>query len=243
MIGIILSAGTGTRLRPLTENMPKPLLKIDNITIIERMVKNFMENGIKEFIFVVGHFKEKVIEHGKYLKEKYKISIEIVENKNYQTTNTSVSTYLATKNLNDSFLLVNGDNVLDPEIVKNLVKNEHTSLVVDNFKKLNEESFKIIVQNGIIGGIGKDLDIDKSTGEFIGLSKVIKKDLKEFNKILKKLTEDDSQNYYDLCYEDLSKIVKIDYIFTNGLKWSEIDDFNDWEIAQKLVKKFDNHSC
>ena len=49
----------------------------------------------------------------------------------------------------------------------------------------------------------------------------------------------DPQNYYDFAYKDLSKIKTIDFVLTNGLKWTEIDDHRDWEIAQNLVNELE----
>lgn len=254
MIGVILSAGMGTRLMPLTKDRPKPLLEINDMTLLERMIKNLMNEDIKEFILIVGYNKEKVFEIAPVLEEKYDISINVIENEKYDVTNTSVSTYLASKyieeNQKDDFILINGDNVVDPEIITRIAERENTSLVVDNFKDLNEESFKIIIEdetfnedktiaNGTIKEIGKGIDIPSSTGEFIGVSKVSSKDISKFNEILEDLMEEDKQNYYDFAYKPLSKITPIDFVLTNGLKWTEIDDHNDWEQAHKLIDEFE----
>ena len=255
MIGVILSAGMGTRLMPLTKDIPKPLLEVNGMTLLERMMKNLMNENIKEFIVIVGYNKEKAIDLAPKLEEKYSININILENEKYDVTNTSVSTYIASKyieeNQEDDFILINGDNVVDPKIITRIAERENTSLIVDNFKELNEESFKLIIENetfnedktianGSIKEIGKWIDIDSSTGEFIGVSKVSKKDLSKFNEILEDLMEDDKQNYYDFAYKTLSKITPIDYVLTNGLKWTEIDDHNDWNQAQKLIDEFEN---
>ena len=48
------------------------------------------------------------------------------------------------------------------------------------------------------------------------------------------------QNYYDFAYKDLSEITTIDYVMTDALKWTEIDDHTDWENAQKLVNELEN---
>ena len=255
MIGVILSAGMGTRLMPLTKEIPKPLLEVNGMTLLERMMKNLMNEGIKEFIVIVGYHKEKVEELAPKLEEKYSISIKIIENEKYDVTNTSVSTYLASKyieeNQADDFILINGDNVVDPEIITRIAERENTSLIVDNYKQLNEESFKLIIENetfnedktiasGNIKEIGKGIDIPSSTGEFIGVSKVATKDLSKFNEILEELMDEDKQNYYDFAYKPLSKISSIDFVLTNGLKWTEIDDHNDWEQAQKLINEFEN---
>ena len=72
------------------------------------------------------------------------------------------------------------------------------------------------------------------------MSKVIAEDISEFNEILSELIEDDPQNYYDFAYEKLSKVKTIDFVLTNGLKWTEIDDHRDWENAQILVGELEN---
>ena len=254
MIGVILSAGMGTRLMPLTKEIPKTLLEINGMTLLERMIKNCIDADINRFIVVVGYNKEKVIDLCPQIAEKYDIEIKTIANEKYDVTNTSVSTYLASKFIEendlDDFVLINGDNVIDPEIILNLVASKNTGMIIDNFKELNEESFKLIIDdesfneektiaNGKINSIGKELDIPSSTGEFIGLSKVVGDDVAEFNRILERLIEENPQNYYDYAYKDLSIIKTIDFVLTNGLKWTEIDDHNDWETAQRLVKELE----
>ena len=62
MIGVILAAGMGTRLMPLTKEVPKPLLEIDDTSLLERMMINCISSGVKEFIVVLGYKKERVLE-------------------------------------------------------------------------------------------------------------------------------------------------------------------------------------
>ena len=254
MIGVILAAGMGTRLMPLTKEIPKALLKIKETTLLERMIKNCINADISKFIVVVGYNKDKVIDLCPEIAEKYDIEIKTIVNEKYDVTNTSVSTYLASKyieeNEQEDFILVNGDNVVDPEIISRLSKSTNTGMIIDNFKELNEESFKLIIANeslnekktianGKIEAIGKGLDIPSSSGEFIGVSKVVSDDVAEFNRILEGLIEEDPQNYYDFAYKDLSIVKTIDFVLTNGLKWTEIDDHNDWENAQKLADELE----
>ena len=254
MIGVILSAGMGTRLMPLTKEIPKTMLEINGMTLLERMIRNCIDAGINKFIVIVGYNREKVTELCPQIAEKYDIEIKAIENEKYDITNTSVSTYLASKFIEendlDDFVLINGDNVVDPKIISNIVASNNTGMIIDNFKELNEESFKLIIDdesfneertiaNGKINSIGKGLDIPSSTGEFIGVSKVVSDDVAEFNRILESLIEEDPQNYYDFAFKDLSIIKTIDFVLTNGLKWTEIDDHNDWEKAQILVRELE----
>lgn len=240
MKAIILAAGTGTRLMPLTRNIPKPLLEIDDTSLMERMMLNCISSGVNEFIIVLGHKKERVIETIDYLTNKYQVKIDTVENKKYPQTNTSCSVKLATEQLDDDVIIINGDNVVDERIISGLVKIDKTALVVDNHKQLNQESFKLRIENNVILEIGKGINIDTASGEFIGISKVSKDDLPMFNSILEELISEDVQNYYDLAYKELSKKSDIKYFYTNGLKWTEIDDKIDWEYAHTLIKEFDN---
>jgi len=255
MIGVILAAGMGTRLMPLTKEIPKALLKINDMTLLERMIINCINADISKFIVIVGYNKDKVIDLCPKLEEKHEVEIKTIVNEKYDVTNTSVSTYLASKyieeNGKEDFILVNGDNVVDPEIIVNLAKCENTGMIIDNYKELNEESFKLIIRNktlnedktiasGEIEAIGKELDILSSSGEFIGVSKVVADNIVEFNRILEGLIEEDPQNYYDFAYKELSTITPIDFVLTNGLKWTEIDDHRDWEIAQKLVEELES---
>ena len=247
MIGVMLAAGMGTRLMPLTKDIPKALLKINETTLLERMIKNCINADISKFIVLVGYNKDKVIDLCPELAEKYDIEIKTIANEKYDVTNTSVSTYLASKYIEendlDDFILVNGDNVVDPEIISRLAETKNTGMI-------NEESFKLIIDdesfnedktiaNGKINSIGKGLDSPSSTGEFIGVSKVVSDDVAEFNRILEGLIEEDPQNYYDFAYKELSNIKTIDFVLTNGLKWTEIDDHNDWETAHKLIEELE----
>lgn len=254
MIGVILSAGMGTRLMPLTKEIPKTLLKINEITLLERMIENCIDADIGKFIVVVGYNKEKVTDLCPQIAEKYDIDIKTIENEKYDVSNTSLSTYLASRFIEendlDDFILINGDNVVDPQIISRISDSINTGMIIDNFKELNDESFKLIIDdesfnedktiaNGKIHSIGKELDIPSSTGEFIGVSKVKSDDVAQFNRILEKLIEEDPQNYYDYAFKELSSITTIDFVLTNGLKWTEIDDHTDWEKAQMLVKELE----
>lgn len=245
MIGVILAAGMGTRLRPLTDEIPKPLLELNGKILLERMIENCINENIKKFIVITGYFSEKTVDFCLNLEKKHNIQIKTIKNDEFDVTNTSVSTYLAStyiekNNLKDDFILINGDNVLNPLIIHNVCESNNTSLVIDNVKKLNEESFKIIIKNNIIQEIGKELPINESSGEFIGVSKVNNDDIPYFNEFLKQLIEENSQNYYDYVFKVLSNKVNLSYVYTDGLEWTEIDDMTDFENAKNILSRIEN---
>lgn len=246
----------GTRLMPLTKDIPKALLKINEITLLERMIKNCISADISKFIVIVGYNRDKVTDLCPEIARKYDVEIKTLVNEDYEVTNTSVSTYIACKFIEknpEDFILINGDNVVDPIIIKRLVESQKTSLIVDNVKELDEESFKLIITDeiknddntistGEIEAIGKQLDISSSSGEFIGVSKVNKEDISDFINILEDLIDENPQNYYDFAYKEMSKIKPLNFVLTNGLKWTEIDDYRDWEKAQIIVSELENQN-
>ena len=105
---IIIAAGTGSRLMPLTQTTPKPLLEIKNKVMIETMIEGFIENEITDIIIVVGYLKEKFL----YLKDKYKRgNITYIHNTKYNEANNIYSLYLAREYLGDC-IICDGDLIL-----------------------------------------------------------------------------------------------------------------------------------
>ncbi len=238
-VGIILSAGIGRRLRPLTENIPKSLIKIGDYTVIEYIIKSFLKFNINKTIVVVGHGKNYLVNKLNFLSKKLNFNYFIINNEKYGSTNTAYSLFLALeflinrKDLLDDITIVNGDIIFDIRILENLIKCNGNIIVVDNAKSLTEESIKVIVdKNGRIADIGKALDIKASVGEFIGLSRIRKEDISNFKQILEKIIAVNPNEYYDVAFKELNTL-KI--LYTNGLKWTEIDTIEDLMYAKSLI--------
>ena len=97
---IILAAGVGSRIKPLTDNCPKCLLKVGRETILNRMVTNIQKNGIHEVVFVLGYLEEKI---KNYVKTQFPdLIIHFVRNARYAETNTGFSLMLAMDLIQDS---------------------------------------------------------------------------------------------------------------------------------------------
>lgn len=113
---IIMAAGSGSRLSPITDTIPKHLIKVQGKPIIESMIDSLIYNNIKEIVIVVGHFKEQF----EYLPEKYQqVNIALIENPYYETCNNISSLYIARKYLGNSIItdgdiIVNNHKILDP---------------------------------------------------------------------------------------------------------------------------------
>jgi choline kinase len=237
-IAIILVAGAGKRLRPLTEHIPKALLQIDDRTILEHAVANLSGLMPERVILVVGHARDKVLELVAKKMALYDFSFEAISNGQYASTNTGHSLELALERVGNSsdLLVINGDLVFDGRILTNLTKERNSAIVVDRERRLTDESFKVQIDHESIVSMGKDLPLDASTGEFIGLSLLSHLDIKDFRNILSALVRKNAMEYYDKAFVGLSRLKPIRIVWIDGLKWSEVDTREDLEEARKLAK-------
>ena len=110
---IIMAAGIGTRMMPLTLEVPKPLVKVRGVRMIDSVVDALKQNGITEIHVVIGHLKEQF-----YAWAEGKPEIDLIENPYYQTCNNISSLYMARKYLGDCIILDGDQIIYDPAILE-----------------------------------------------------------------------------------------------------------------------------
>ncbi len=108
---IIMAAGIGKRMQPLTFETPKPLVKVNGVRMIDTVVDGLRTNGISEIYVVVGHLKEQFFKWGK---EK---GVQIIENPYYDTCNNISSLYVAREHLGDCIILDGDQIIYNPAIL------------------------------------------------------------------------------------------------------------------------------
>ncbi|MDN7013588.1 MULTISPECIES: NTP transferase domain-containing protein [Methanoculleus] len=238
MIGVILAAGCGRRLGrdiDLEKIGPKCLLTIDNCTLLERIVSDLVSSDVDAVTIVIGYKADMVRKACTTLERTYGVRLNLVRNGDYLSTNTAYSLNIGLSGIHDDVVIFNGDVLYDRAILDNLLKIDQTAIVVDNTKPLTEESFKVKIVNGRIEEMGKTVPIVNATGEFIGISKIAGRDIGEAKRLLNALVSGDPNNYYDFIYQSLSESGNLAYSFTNGLKWTEIDDIRDLRYAESIA--------
>ncbi|WP_195469294.1 sugar phosphate nucleotidyltransferase [Clostridium sp. D43t1_170807_H7] len=208
MRAILLAAGMGTRLRPLTLETPKSLIEVNGKPLLERQVEFLKEKGINEIIVVTGYLNEKF----KYLKEKY--GVKLVFNDKYDIYNNIYSMYLVREYLADSYV-IDADVYINRNFIvtdinkstyfsayKRNVKNEW-KLCFDENKKVND--IEIINGDGFIlcgvsywskndGILIKDrIEEALKTGDFTNLywDDIVKNNLKDLDVRIEEINDDD----------------------------------------------------
>ncbi len=238
MKAIILAAGVGSRIRPLTNNCPKSLLKIGGNTILERMLSHIQDCGINEVIFVLGYLQEQIKDT--VLTKFPNLVVHFVFNDKYAETNTGFSLMLSKDLVGESaFVKFDADVVFDKEILLNLIESEYeTCLCIDKNINLDAEEIKVIIegQNRVVKA-SKTVNPKDAMGESIGIEKISSETAELLFVELETMmaNKENHQDYYEAAYERLiEKNVPFYALDISGLKWTEIDTKEDFITAEKM---------
>lgn len=240
MKAVILAAGIGSRIRPLTDTGPKFFLPIANRLLGEYMMDNLIRVGINEFVVVTGYFEDKL---KKFLLQKYpQVSFTFVHNKIFNKTNTAYSLWLTKQYVSgDTFIKLDGDVYFEYEVINRLLNDSHPNcLLVDSRIQLDKEEVKVITNNnGAILQVGKTIDKFRANGESIGIEKIgVQAGIAFFNE-LEILLKDTRHymDYYDDTYTTL--VVKNHQFYSvdiSDLKWVEVDTHEDYKRLHQLLE-------
>lgn len=246
---IIIAAGTGSRLKPLTDNSPKAMLNVGNTTIIENQIKIYKSLGIRDINIVVGYQKNKF----------KKIKANFFYNKNYNKNNILESLFCAKSKINGNCIISYSDIIFKKKIVKKLLNSkDEITLVTDiEWKKMykgrilhpiSEAEKAYVDKKKNLKKIGKIIELKKSNSEFIGMLKLGPNGCQIFKRyyfIAKK-------NFYKKRFFSAKSFTKayitdfISFLLKNKIiikcvkikgGWMEIDTIEDYLNAQNFFKK------
>jgi NDP-sugar pyrophosphorylase family protein len=123
---LLLAAGTGTRLQPLTLNAPKCLTEVGGIPILERLVHNLRAQGIKRLVVVIGHLGHHIQE---FLRQhKGDMRVDYVVNPDYKITNNIYSLWLARQQIREPFLLIESDLVFETSLLDDMLQPDRMAV-------------------------------------------------------------------------------------------------------------------
>lgn len=236
---LILAAGLGTRLAPITNDKPKSLVSVNGKPIVIKQIENLKANGIADITIISG-YKADVLE--KAVHERWP-EIKIIKSADYAVTNNMYSAYLGIKSMFPEsdikpFYMMNADVFFDSSVITALEKDDRYNLIVVDIGRYIEESMKVIEEGGRLTAISKQIAPKEALGCSIDVYK---------------FGSDGGRAFYNRCVEYIEKNKQLkkwsevalndalqDVIFRacplDG-RWLEIDDHEDLAAAEALFKK------
>lgn len=234
---VILAAGLGTRLKHLTEDVPKPMLEINNKPLIGYTLEIlFKIKEISEVIIVTG-YRHEIIEE--YIKSAFRddiLKVRFVHNKEFNKG--SIITIKKAKDfINDTFLITNADHIFPLILLSKIIKEkEDVTIGCDCDRNLTNDDMKVYFENNVLIEMSKKLD--KYDSGYIGLTVVDKSLISKYfdcaDVTLKKNGE--LAVVENVLLELSDKGVNIHKCDLSNFGWFEIDTPEDYEIAKKGLK-------
>lgn len=234
-VAVILAAGVGSRLRPLTDDRPKALVDVSGKSILARAIDALESAGVERLVIATGYREDAL----RAALQGRRLEVEYVPNPRYATTQNSVSLALCRRAIRgESHYRLDGDVVFDAAVLARL-EAEDAELVaaVDRGRRLDAEAMKVKAEeSGVITAFGKGLSLAESAGESIGIELVRAPFVAP---LLDALEAAGAAGETDLYYEDVysrliagGKVARLADV--SDLRWCEIDSREDLENATRL---------
>lgn len=240
MKAIILAAGMASRLRPLTENTPKCLLKVGEKCLLQRSIDALASNGIRDFVIVTGYLHEMI---ETFVAEQYgdKINVKFIHNDVFDSTNNIYSLWLARPEAEgQEILLLDSDLLYDPKIITKVMESDADNVLTLIRHELGEEEMKVVLdhENGTIIEISKTCNPADAAGESLGIEKMgCRYTSALYQELEPMMNEEHLENvFYERAFERLIakghtyKVIDVTELFS-----CELDTVEDFENAKEKI--------
>jgi len=243
VIGLVLAAGAGRRLRPYTDTLPKTLVPVDGeTTILDLTLRNFAAVGLTEVAMVVGYAADAVRRRVPELQERYGVTLELITNDRAEEWNNAYSLWLAREHFASGVLLANGDTVHPDAVEKTLLaaRGPELLLAIDDAKALADEEMKVTFgPDGRLTRIHKSLDPATAHGEYIGVCLIEPAAADGLAEALADTWRRDPGLYYEdgfQVYADRGGEVRGTSI--GPVAWVEVDNHADLARAREIACRY-----
>jgi choline kinase len=250
LIGMVLAAGAGRRLRPDTDALPKALLPVDGqVTILDIALRNLAAVGLRDVVIVVGYAADAIRDRAPDLERGHGVRLTLVDNDRAEEWNNAYSLWLARDHFAAGALLVNGDTVHPVSVEKTLLtaagaagaagRQADLILAVDDIKLLAEEEMKVVIGiDGMITQITKLMDPALAYGEYIGATLIGAAAAAPLAAALEATWRRDPSLYYEDGFAELAERGGAIAVAPIGdIEWVEVDNHDDLRRARAIAAR------
>lgn len=238
---LILAAGIGKRLKPITDTMPKCLIEVNEEPLISRNIEFLIDLGFEKIIIVTGHKSEQIEDEIKNYSDQ--ILISTIWNPIYDKTNNIYSLWLANSMINEPFVLIESDLYLDQGVLDHFLKPDLIALEPYNSEKHNgstavvdSDGFCIQLNHGKAPSISATEPLFKTVNIYSFSQKT-------WNMLCDRLRfyiqQKNLNIFYEAAISDLirNRSINLKMVDFSDMFWFEIDDHEDLKNLHNLVQK------
>jgi len=238
MKAIILSAGQGRRLLPLTAEIPKCAIKIHGRSMIEWQLDELAKCGVRDVSVVLGYGAEKV---ERLLSDRYGSGqVETLFNPFFAVADNLGTCWVARYEMAEDFLLLNGDTLFDAAVLRKLLDSPDHPVTVTTDRKSTYDSddMKVILDGERLVRIGKDLPLDQVDAESIGMLLFRGEGAALFRNTIETVLRQETglKRWYLSVIDEMARSMPIWTCCIEGLPWAEVDCPADLEHAERVVR-------
>jgi L-glutamine-phosphate cytidylyltransferase len=236
---VILTAGTGSRLLPLTRNTPKSLLDLGNgYTLLERQLQATSAAGIRDVTLVTGYKSEQIEAK---IRDYSDFNFRIVFNPFYRLANQIVSAWMGLQDADGPVVLLNGDDLFKPDVLKRLIeKPDDVTLMICRKQEYSDEDMKVLIEGDRIVDIGKDIALDKASAESIGMIYFSQRGVRDLLEVLRRMLRHE-ENLQAFFPASLRRMIQEGYTLTYREcaedEWSEVDFHPDLQQMRRQLEQ------
>lgn len=239
MRAVILAAGLGSRLEPLTLERPKCMVEVAGVAIVDRMIARIAEAGIEDVVVVTGHLHEVLERHLASSAHPVARRAVTVWNERYAEWGNFYSLLVARDAIGgDSFIKLDGDVVMDGGVLPALLAAPGPAvLAVDRKPGLGDEEMKVRVEHGRAVELSKRIPPEAALGESIGIERIDAELAPAvFDALAKLIDLGETHEYYERAYELLMRDgAAFGFADITACTWTEVDNRDDLAEAERLA--------
>ena len=230
---IVPAAGRGNRLLPRTSALPKCLLPVGGIPIIERLLGQLAMLGADEVICVVGHAAGRLTDHVRGLRDRP--PVRFVPNADYAGSDNIVSLMLTRRWWQDGIAIVDSDVLISTEALERLMAAERDVMAVDVTRPPAAIDMAVEMRDGRIWHLDKNLPPHRVGAEFFGVSRWTPEGARLLGDVAARLIASGKRGiWYPYAIRELAKQVPVEPLYVRGEDWYEIDSAQDLAAADAL---------